>query len=358
MQTRDILGQVPKVEEINHEDLIDALRLYRSTNIGMIAYEYLKKKYGSVKEAIQALSQCDFIWRGKKCVLVDRDEVLREIDQVKEYGGDFYINEDYMYLPPIMTYKGNIDLIHKQKIGFVGSRNATLAGMKFCKDLVCAAKSVGVIVSGLALGIDATAHQNALENTIAVIPGGINIKYPSINTCLQSTIEETGLVITDEKFNVPAQAQLFLKRNRIIAALSNPLCVIEAASTSGSLHTARAAHLYKHTVFAVPGHPFDSNYCGCNQLIQENIAKPLLSPEDLIYYMAGPLKTFKDVYYLDMNVSQEEKDQIYNLLSCTPANINDLAAYVPLPKLLSILGELEYENKIDINNFHQIIRKY
>jgi len=336
-----------------HEDIFDKLRIYRSHNIGIIGYKYLQNKYNSDANIIIAMEKGDLYWRGKRCSLIEKEVIEQEIKKTYNYGGKFFINNDYIYLPPILTYKGNIDLMNKLKIGFVGSRTATSIGMKYCQYLINEVKDNRVIVSGLAIGIDATAHACCINNTIAVIAGGINIVYPQENMSLQYLIEEQGLVLTEKPYNMQIKSSFFIERNRIIAALSDPLCVIEASASSGALSTAKIAKSYEHMVFAALGHPLDISYEGCYKIILDNTAS-ILTQETLLNYIYNPIKHFKDVYYLDMTVSQMDKDKLLSLLSLTPVSINDLSKQMPMPTLLAALGELEYEHKIAFNSFFHV----
>ena len=127
-----------------------------------------------------------------------------------------------------------------------------------------------VVVSGLARGIDAAAHQAALESgTIAVMASGVDVIYPSENRSLGHEIPSRGLRLSEAAMGQPAQARHFPSRNRIVSGLSQAVVVIEAALKSGSLITARGALEQGRDVMAVPGHPFDARAAGCNMLIRD-----------------------------------------------------------------------------------------
>ena len=127
-----------------------------------------------------------------------------------------------------------------------------------------------VIVSGLARGIDAAAHSAALEHgTIAVLAGGVNVLYPAENAVLGDQIAETGLILSEAPMGLQPMARHFPARNRIISGLAKATVVVEAATKSGSLITARGALDQGREVLAVPGNPFDARAAGCNMLIRD-----------------------------------------------------------------------------------------
>jgi DNA processing protein len=127
-----------------------------------------------------------------------------------------------------------------------------------------------VVVSGLARGVDAAAHAAALDGgTVAVLAGGVDVIYPAENTQLFHDIGRSGLRLSDQPMGLQPQARHFPARNRIIAALSRGVVVIEAATKSGSLITAEQALSLGREVLAVPGHPFDARASGCNMLLRD-----------------------------------------------------------------------------------------
>ena len=127
-----------------------------------------------------------------------------------------------------------------------------------------------VVVSGLARGVDAAAHEAALPTgTIAVMAGGIDTVYPPENAALGEAIAERGLRLSEMPPGQAPFARHFPARNRIIAGLCRATVVVEAAARSGSLHTAREALDYGREVMAVPGHPMDARASGCNILIRD-----------------------------------------------------------------------------------------
>ncbi len=190
--------------------------------------------------------------------------------------------------PPLLYVKGRIKLLAASNLAIVGSRNATAQGRidaaRFAESL---AASGLTIVSGLALGIDAAAHEGALAvgpaggSTIAVIGTGADIVYPSAHRALAHRIAEEGALISELPLGTTAAAHHFPRRNRIIAGLSRGVLVIEAAARSGSLITARLASECGRDVFAVPGSIHSPLAKGCHQLIRQG-AKLVESVADVL----------------------------------------------------------------------------
>ncbi|HTN49473.1 MAG TPA: DNA-processing protein DprA [Burkholderiaceae bacterium] len=188
--------------------------------------------------------------------------------------------------PPLLFAVGRVELLTRPALAIVGSRNATQQGLANAAAFAAAlARSGLTIVSGLALGIDAAAHQGALDagsdaGTIAVVGTGVDITYPAGNRALAQRIRNEGLVISEFPLRTPALAQNFPRRNRIIAGLARGVLVVEAALRSGSLITARFAADAGRDVFAVPGSIHSPLAKGCHRLIREG-AKLVDSAQDI-----------------------------------------------------------------------------
>jgi DNA processing protein len=190
--------------------------------------------------------------------------------------------------PPLLYVKGRPELLVRPALAIVGSRNATAQGVidarRFAEAL---ATNNYTVVSGLALGIDAAAHEGALEagvgggSTIAVIGTGADIVYPSAHRTLAHRIVSHGALVSELPLGTTASAHQFPRRNRIIAGLSRGVLVIEAAARSGSLITARLASEAGREVFAVPGSIHSPLSKGCHQLIRQG-AKLVEIVEDIL----------------------------------------------------------------------------
>lgn len=258
------------------------LRLVRTESVGPITYRRLLDRFPDPAEALAALP--DLARMGGRTAplrVPSVAEVEREFAAATRLGAKFLFLGDADYpeflsqlpdAPPVLAVLGDVSLLSARCIGIVGARNATGAGLRFAEQLASelAAESL-VVVSGLARGIDAAAHEGALRTgkTVAVIAGGLDVPYPPENAGLQQRIAERGAVVAEAPFGTAPLARHFPKRNRIIAGLSLGLVVIEAAARSGTLLTARLANEAGREIFAVPGGPLDPRSKGGNGLIRE-----------------------------------------------------------------------------------------
>ena len=156
-------------------------------------------------------------------------------------------------------------------MALVGARNASSLGLRMARRLGEGLGAAGlVVVSGLARGVDAEAHQASLATgTVAVQAGGVDHVYPAENARLAAEIAEKGCRVSEQPMGSVPQTRHFPLRNRIISGLAQAVVVVEAAARSGSLITAEAALEQGREVFAVPGHPFDARAAGCNRLIRD-----------------------------------------------------------------------------------------
>lgn len=177
--------------------------------------------------------------------------------------------------PPLVLHcKGQLEGFTRSAVAVVGSRHATPAGTQTARRLSAELGVLGIeVVSGLAVGIDAAAHEAALQagggaSTIAVVACGLDEVYPRTHRTLFARIAERGLLVSEHPLGTPALPAFFPQRNRMIAGLSCAVIVVEATARSGSLITARLASEAGRDVFAVPGHLSSAQSAGCNQLIK------------------------------------------------------------------------------------------
>ncbi|EED2403814.1 DNA-protecting protein DprA [Listeria monocytogenes] len=187
--------------------------------------------------------------------------------------------------PPILFCKGNIDLLQQQAIAIVGTRQMSEYGRKACVKIASelAAQKL-TIISGMAIGIDTTAHRATLNQqgaTIAVLGSGVNKIYPKKNELLAKEIVKEGLLLSEYLPDEEPKRWHFPERNRIISGLAIGTVIIEAAERSGSLITADIALEQNRQVFAVPGNIFIDTWRGTNYLIQEG-AKLVMNANNII----------------------------------------------------------------------------
>ena len=256
------------------------LRLLRSRRVGIATFFRLLSEHGSPAAALDALPEIARA-AGVECYQTFCEEAARaELSRGADAGATLicYGTPEYPEAlydlsdpPPILWARGDISLLNKPSIGMVGARNASSLGGRTARMLAAELSEQGhVIVSGLARGIDTSAHIASLEHgTIAVLAGGVDVIYPSENAHLARDISLKGLLISEQPMGLAPQARHFPRRNRLISGLSIGLIVVEAAAKSGSLITARNALDQGREVLAVPGHPFDARASGCNMLIRD-----------------------------------------------------------------------------------------
>jgi DNA processing protein len=227
-------------------------------------------------------------------------EAEREFEAARKAGARIlaFVESDYPALlkhipapPPLIFARGEPALAARETVAVVGSRNASAVGRQFTAGLVRELGAAGlVIASGLARGIDTSAHHAALANgTIAAIAGGIDIAYPPENARLQEAIAENGLLLSENPPGFAPRGQDFPRRNRIISGVSSGVVVVEAARKSGSLITARLALEQGREVFAVPGHPLDPRASGTNGLIKGG-AHLVTCADDILGELGSPFR--------------------------------------------------------------------
>lgn len=230
--------------------------------------------------------------------------------------------------PPLLFIRGNPQILVYPQIAIVGSRNPSALGNKTAFDFAFELSKYGfAITSGLALGIDATAHQGALSAagfTIAVAGTGLDRVYPSSNKDLALEIVNTGAMVSELPPGTLAKGSNFPRRNRIISGLCQGLLVVEAAQKSGSLITARMALEQNREVFAIPGSIYSPLSRGCNAMIKEG-AKLVESPQDIIDELSqykqriSSLRAEPEQSLLDL-----EQQTLLNLVMFNPTSIDDL----------------------------------
>ena len=193
--------------------------------------------------------------------------------------------------PPHVIYvMGNVEVLHRQHIlSIVGTRRMTTYGERACNEIVEGVARQcpdAVIISGLAYGSDAAAHRAALVcnlPTVGVVANALPSIIPAANSALaRDMIARGGAVLTEVSSQTPTNGNMYIPRNRIVAALADGLLVLESGSSGGSLHTAKAADSYSRTVMALPGRATDAMSAGCNHLIHTGVAQLVASAEHLL----------------------------------------------------------------------------
>ena len=353
------------------ENLIYILALQHVPNIGDITAKKLISHCGSakavLKEKKQNLLKIDGVGLATIENLFNKNHLTAAEKELKFIDSNnikclYFENEDYpdklkhcIDSPIIMFEKGNIDLKNQKIISVVGARKITTHGISFCKKLIEDLKHFNpVIVSGFAYGTDITAQKSAVKNglqTIGCLAHGLNQIYPKTHEKYVSEVMNHGGFFTDFWSSDDFDRNNFLKRNRIIAGLSEATIVIESAEKGGSLVTADIANSYNRDVFAVPGRITDSQSVGCNNLIKHQRAHMLSNPLDLPYILNWKLQdekalTVQKKLFVDLD---EEEKIIYNYLKGKDKQQLDSIALnckLPIFRTASILLNMEIKGVI------------
>lgn len=298
-------------------------------------------------------------------------EVLRkaekELEFVRKNNIQTYFTSEEKYpkrlldcidSPILLYFKGNTDFNKEKLISIVGTRNSTHYGNNFCETFVAElSKTISdtIIISGLAYGIDICAHQAALKNgiaTIGVLAHGLDRIYPSAHRQTAIEMLENGGLLTEFPSKTEPDKYNFVKRNRIVAGMSDAVIIIESNKKGGSLITAEIASSYCKDVFALPGRNTDKRSEGCNNLIANHRADILLSAEQFIQQMNWDNKPKKGKspkqQQLFIDLSVEEQNIIDKLNLEGAKHIDQIAKELSIPafQLFSTLLELEMKGLV------------
>ncbi|MFC7477553.1 DNA-processing protein DprA [Dankookia sp. GCM10030260] len=351
------------------------LRLARTDGIGPLTFRRLLERHGNAGAALTALPRLA-ARRGTPFALHPEAEARRELEALHRLGGRLLfaglapypplleMQED---APPVLALLGDPAALAPRAVALVGARNASAAGRRIAEDLAESLAAAGLtVVSGLARGIDAAAHLGALRRgrTIACVAGGLDQPYPPDHARLQARIAaEGGAVLAEAPLGIAPLARHFPRRNRIVAALSLGVVVIEAALRSGSLITARMALEAGRELFAVPGSPLDPRARGSNDLIRQG-AHLVESAEDVLPHLpeaphAAPLfaarSAWSEAEPVRPIVAASPEDsgippQVLDLLGGSPIAVDEVMrrCHLSPSAIQAILLDLELAGRVEL----------
>ncbi|MGV9002490.1 DNA-processing protein DprA [Flavobacterium sp.] len=356
---------------MNPTELFYILALLRVEGVGDIVAKKLINHCGSAEEVFKLKPSYiknidgvgDVLLRNLKNKLVfekaEKEIQFIEEDKIKVL---YYQNADYPEKlkhcidgPTVLFAAGNIDFRSRKIISIVGTREVTSYGAEFCKKLIeDLAVFDPIIVSGLAYGVDIVAHKAALDNglqTIGVLAHGLNQIYPKVHKKYVAKMEENGGFLTEFWSNSNPDKENFVRRNRIVAGISEATIVIESAEKGGSLITANLANDYSRDVFAVPGRISDKFSQGCNNLIKTQRATLMTSAADVIYnlnweFESKPAKAVQKQLFVTLD---NDEQLIYDYLQKNGKQILDIVAIecnFPIFRISSILLNMELKGVI------------
>jgi DNA processing protein len=274
------------------------LRLARSTNVGPRTYAHLLRRFGSAVRALDALPSLAAAGGRAGYTACPLVEAEMEIAAGQAAGAALVLlgEADYPALltaidhpPAVLWVIGLRSVLQRPAVAIVGARNASALGLRTARNLARELGESGqVIVSGLARGIDAAAHEAALETgTLAVMAGGVDWIYPPEHDRLATRITDSGALISECPLGMEPTSRHFPRRNRLISGLASGVVLIEAAVRSGSLITARYALEQGREAMACPGGPEDPRAGGCNQMIRDGAAL-IRNAADVLDALSGP----------------------------------------------------------------------
>ncbi len=270
--------------------------------------------------------------------------------------------------PLLIYYKGRNVFNAPKVLSIVGTRSATDYGVEQCRKIIRDLTENNhhiLIVSGLAYGVDVQAHMAALQNgqeTVAVLAHGLHTLYPYSHKNLAGRITENGALLTDFCTGDNPERNNFLKRNRIIAGLSDATLVVESGRKGGALITADLAVSYNRDVFAIPGRVNDTMSEGCNMLIRENKAALVESFADIGYFMGWDAKDKKNLprqARLFTELSEDEQkiaEELKKEESLSP-DILSLRTGMPVSKISATLLNMEFKALVSVlpGNYYRLV---
>ncbi len=339
------------------DELLYKIALTFLPNIGPVSARQLVSYCGGAEQVFRSsrseLLKIPGIGEKTAAALKDQAEPLQAAEEqmllLEKSGGRalFYLDPGYPYrlrpykdAPVVLYFIGNGDLQALKTVGVVGTRKPTESGRQTTAQILEELAPLGIqVISGLAYGIDITAHRQCLQlglPTIGVLGSGLGHVYPQQHSRTAWLMQESGGLITEFPFMAKPDAANFPMRNRIIAALSDALVVIESAQQGGSMITADLANGYDKEVFAVPGKPGDLYSKGCNALIKTQRAQLVENGEEIAEYMGwtsayqqkSHVEVLPELTGLEQQISailtpdtETSIDKIYKLLNLPPSDI-------------------------------------
>jgi len=356
---------------LNKEELLHVLALVNADGIGDIIAKKLIMHFGNATDIFSAKKQDLLRISGVGTSLIstlsEKDNFNKAEKEIEFMDSNniecfYFKNDDYpAYLkhcfdaPLLLFKKGNITLQNQKIISVVGTRQMTNYGKSILEELIEDLKEYNpIIVSGLAYGVDIFAHKLALKHnlqTIGVLAHGLDRIYPAVHKNIAKDLLKNGGLLTDFWSYSNPDRENFVKRNRIVAGLSQATIVIESAEKGGSLITADIANSYNRDVFAVPGRITDVYSAGCNQFIKTNRAAVLSSAKDLAYILGWEKdqeakKTIQKQLFIEL--SKPEKEVYSYLLKEGKQQIDIIGLHCNLPtfKAASLLLNLELKGVV------------
>lgn len=364
-------GGPRKGELLSAEQRLDWLRLIRTENVGPRTFRTLINQFGGAAAALEALPT--LARRGGRLLpprIPTRTEAENEMAALERGKARLVAlgEADYPFAlrslddaPPLLAVRGRAEVLRSPMVAIVGARNASAAGRTMAQTLARELGKAGyVVVSGLARGIDAAAHEASLEGgTVGVFAGGLARPYPAENLKLIEKVADQGAVVSEMPLTWEPRARDFPRRNRLVSGMALGVVVVEAAERSGSLITARLAGEQGREVFAVPGSPLDPRAGGANRLLKQgatlvtevaditDVLAPILGrpPDTALEAEQAPAGS----PLAPTEPADDARARIVELLGPTPTPIDDLVRLsgCPAAEVQIVLLELDLAGRLD-----------
>ena len=348
---------------MNEEEKIYALALQQTKGVGAVRAKKLIREYGSATLFFQEYKsskvlQSKFQLFTNASLIYAEKELLRVSS--KRFKVYYFLEDDYPSLlnncadaPLLLFYDGTKDLgSYKRMLSVVGTRNMTNYGKDLCEQLIADLKQYNpLIVSGFAYGVDICAHTSALKEglgTLAVLAHGYGTLYPKAHKPYYTKVQESGGFLTEFLWDESPLRENFLKRNRIVAGISQATVVIESAQRGGALVTADIANSYNRDVFCVPGKTTDTYSKGCLNLIKNNKAALITSAEDIVFSLGWKKQKIEPVAQptLFLDLQGDEQLVFDNLVEPIHIDVLARACKMPVYKLSTVLFHLEMKGLV------------
>ncbi|REG98866.1 DNA-processing protein DprA [Flavobacterium aquicola] len=355
---------------MSEENIYHLLALLRIEGVGDIMAKKLLTHFGTAENVLNAKQQQLAVIDGVGSVLLKNfkdksvfEKAKQELDFIQRNNVEVLSFQDRNYpdrlkhcidSPVLLFSSGNINLKNRRIISIVGTRQITSYGTEFCKKLIEDLVPLDpIIVSGFAYGVDIVAHQLAMDHglqTIGVVAHGLNQIYPKPHKKYVAKMEQNGGFMTEFWSNSNPDKENFVRRNRIVAGISEATIVIESADKGGSLITANMANDYNRDVFAVPGRTTDKFSQGCNNLIKTQKANVLTTAADLIYILNWDIGKETAPIQKQLFVTLEDDEQkVYDYLLKTGKEQMDIIALhcdFPIYRISGLLLNMELKGVI------------
>ncbi|MDD4876943.1 MAG: DNA-processing protein DprA [Dehalococcoidales bacterium] len=351
---------------MNREDIKYWVGFSLISGIGRVRFACLEKYFGNMANAWKAttaeLKQAGLDKRTINNINSERPKISldAEMEKLDHYGvrAMTYLDNDYptrlkqIYdYPPVLYIRGSLLPEDEWCLAVVGSRRATIYGKQVAEEMATdLAQSKITVVSVLARGIDAIAHNSALEaggRTIAIFASGLDIVYPGENSKLARRIMEQGALISEYPLGTKPRAENFPRRNRIMSGLSLGVIVIEAAESSGALITANMALEQNREVFAIPGSILSPASSGTNRLIQEG-AKLVRNYRDILEELNLTVLAHQ-IGLEEITTTSNTESLLLKQLSAEPVHIDEVCrnSDLPMQTVSSTLAIMELKGLVN-----------